>query len=159
MRKSRQRSDNRLWRRGTSGSRSSSAMLLEDRKSTRLNSSHGYISNAVFCLKNKTTIVDVSDPARPRKLAEITIPDGMHSHKVRVENDVMLVNREVYPPGPPPPDLPGRYDIYDVSRPSAPRKITTWAARGMHRFTFDGRYAYGSPEIDGYRGYIVIILD
>src|SRR5687768_17834237 len=30
---------------------------LEDRKSTRLNSSHGYISYAVFCLKkkNKTT--------------------------------------------------------------------------------------------------------
>src|SRR5712675_2806112 len=25
----------------------------EDRKSTRLNSSHGYISNAVFCLKKK----------------------------------------------------------------------------------------------------------
>src|SRR2546429_5927702 len=27
----------------------------EDRKSTRLNSSHGYISYAVFCLKKKTT--------------------------------------------------------------------------------------------------------
>src|SRR2546422_3541386 len=26
---------------------------LEDRKSTRLNSSHGYISYAVFCLKKK----------------------------------------------------------------------------------------------------------
>src|SRR2546429_4887724 len=29
--------------------------LSEDRKSTRLNSSHGYISYAVFCLKKKTT--------------------------------------------------------------------------------------------------------
>src|SRR5256884_6703600 len=29
--------------------------LLTDRKSTRLNSSHGYISYAVFCLKKKTT--------------------------------------------------------------------------------------------------------
>src|SRR5687768_17929581 len=27
--------------------------FLEDRKSTRLNSSHGYISYAVFCLKKK----------------------------------------------------------------------------------------------------------
>src|SRR2546429_2342683 len=27
--------------------------LTEDRKSTRLNSSHGYISYAVFCLKKK----------------------------------------------------------------------------------------------------------
>src|SRR2546429_2870902 len=29
------------------------AQLLRDRKSTRLNSSHGYISYAVFCLKKK----------------------------------------------------------------------------------------------------------
>src|SRR5256884_6843723 len=28
---------------------------IRDRKSTRLNSSHGYISYAVFCLKKKTT--------------------------------------------------------------------------------------------------------
>src|SRR5687768_18183620 len=30
------------------------AHAVEDRKSTRLNSSHGYISYAVFCLKKKT---------------------------------------------------------------------------------------------------------
>src|SRR2546422_1564218 len=29
--------------------------LRQDRKSTRLNSSHGYISYAVFCLKKKTS--------------------------------------------------------------------------------------------------------
>src|SRR2546422_8073229 len=31
------------------------AFALGDRKSTRLNSSHGYISYAVFCLKKKKT--------------------------------------------------------------------------------------------------------
>src|SRR2546422_4318212 len=36
------------WPNGTS-----SPMTLRDRKSTRLNSSHGYISYAVFCLKKK----------------------------------------------------------------------------------------------------------
>src|SRR2546422_7764071 len=35
-----------------------------DRKSTRLNSSHGYISYAVFCLKKKTR--PPAPPARPR---------------------------------------------------------------------------------------------
>src|SRR3989449_3357401 len=30
-------------------------VLMADRKSTRLNSSHGYISYAVFCLKKKKT--------------------------------------------------------------------------------------------------------
>src|SRR5258707_5633617 len=34
--------------------------LFEDRKSTRLNSSHANISYAVFCLKKKTQIVTVT---------------------------------------------------------------------------------------------------
>src|SRR5687768_18470044 len=32
------------------------SIIAEDRKSTRLNSSHGYISYAVFCLKKKKHI-------------------------------------------------------------------------------------------------------
>src|SRR2546422_1922915 len=38
---------------GHSFSRRFEARLFLDRKSTRLNSSHGYISYAVFCLKKK----------------------------------------------------------------------------------------------------------
>src|SRR5687768_17925656 len=34
-----------------------SRRAVEDRKSTRLNSSHGYISYAVFCLKKKNIIL------------------------------------------------------------------------------------------------------
>src|SRR2546422_1684510 len=39
-----------------------------DRKSTRLNSSHGYISYAVFCLKkkNKKTAVDIQTQRKHR---------------------------------------------------------------------------------------------
>src|SRR2546422_2196382 len=39
---------------------------IKDRKSTRLNSSHGYISYAVFCLKKKNTRTSsaVSPPRR-----------------------------------------------------------------------------------------------
>src|SRR2546422_4988800 len=45
----------RLRRRNSAGSMPSScaAWSTRDRKSTRLNSSHGYISYAVFCLKKK----------------------------------------------------------------------------------------------------------
>src|SRR2546429_1704968 len=39
--------------RTTSASRARALATGEDRKSTRLNSSHGYISYAVFCLKKK----------------------------------------------------------------------------------------------------------
>src|SRR2546422_4415062 len=51
-----------LWARGETGPCSAPARgglwkrrkgLTRDRKSTRLNSSHGYISYAVFCLKKK----------------------------------------------------------------------------------------------------------
>src|SRR2546429_2104083 len=34
-------------------------LLRLDRKSTRLNSSHGYISYAVFCLKKKKQLTDI----------------------------------------------------------------------------------------------------
>src|SRR5687768_18291407 len=37
----------------SSGRSRSSVTMVLDRKSTRLNSSHGYISYAVFCLKKK----------------------------------------------------------------------------------------------------------
>src|SRR2546422_7045122 len=44
--------------------------VLSDRKSTRLNSSHGYISYAVFCLKKKKIQAETSQccgvgPTRP----------------------------------------------------------------------------------------------
>src|SRR5687768_17938711 len=35
------------------GAGHTASLLITDRKSTRLNSSHGYISYAVFCLKKK----------------------------------------------------------------------------------------------------------
>src|SRR5687768_18204663 len=43
-----------LWRRR-------SRCRRQDRKSTRLNSSHGYISYAVFCLKKKNGVTQDSD--------------------------------------------------------------------------------------------------
>src|SRR5256884_5805875 len=51
--------------------------------------------------------------------------------------------------------------VFDVSNPRAPREIAFWRSggAGVHRFTFDGRYAYISPELDGYVGNIVMILD
>ena len=62
-----------------------------------------------------TTIIDVSDPARPRQLAEIKVPEGTLSHKVRVEHGVMLVNREIFPIGRQDPNFRGGLEVYDVS--------------------------------------------
>src|SRR2546422_7752163 len=47
----------------------------QDRKSTRLNSSHGYISYAVFCLKKKKMTITSS-----------TIPPQSHNRQSRIPN-------------------------------------------------------------------------
>jgi hypothetical protein len=107
-----------------------------------------------------TTIVDVADPRHPRKLATIDLPQGWHSHKVRVANGIMIVNHERLGESGP-AEFGGGIAIYDVSRPSTPKLITKWrtAGRGVHRYDFDGRYAYLSPTAEGYVGNIMMILD
>ncbi len=107
-----------------------------------------------------TSIIDVADPKNPRLLAEIEMPPGTHSHKVRVSDGLMLVNHERLGPEQS-EDWQGGLGIYDVSEPAKPRRITDWttAGKGVHRFSFDGRYAYISPTVEGYAGNIVMILD
>ena len=110
-----------------------------------------------------TSIVDVSDPRNCRGLASIGMPAGTHSHKVRVGNGLMLVNHELNgaDPRPPPAEFAGGIGIYDVADPAKPRRLTHWTTvgKGVHRFDFDGRYAYASPTLDGYVGTIMLILD
>src|SRR5205809_4235740 len=49
-----------------------------DRKSTRLNSSHGYISYAVFCLKKKNQRHITNTPPRAPRYAEL-VPLNKHT--------------------------------------------------------------------------------
>ncbi len=107
-----------------------------------------------------TTIVDIADPKNPRVLATIAIPQGWHSHKVRVANGVMIVNHERLSADAD-PSFSGGLGIYDVSDPSKPTLLTNWNTHGsgVHRFSFDGRYAYISPTVEGYSGNITMILD
>ena len=74
-----------------------------------------------------TTLVDVSDPKAPRRLAGLEVPPGTHSHKVRAANGLMLVNREAHPAHKPEAGVTGGLGIYDVSDPSRPREITLLA--------------------------------
>ena len=110
-----------------------------------------------------TSIVDVRDPKNCRALASLGMPPGAHSHKVRVENGLMLVNHEIN--GADARQLPADFSsgigIYDVADPAAPRPITQWTTvgKGVHRFDFDGRFAYLSTTMAGYVGTIVLIMD
>jgi hypothetical protein len=109
-----------------------------------------------------TLVVDVADPTRPTELARLGMAAGTHSHKVRVEGDLMLINRERNPfQAGDTSSFEGGLGIYDVSTPAEPKLILNWktAGMGVHRFDFDGRYAYISPTVEGYLGNIVMILD
>jgi hypothetical protein len=118
-----------------------------------------------------TSIVDVGDPRHPRLMAQIEVPRGVHSHKVRVGNGLMLVNHEflnarVARGEQAPAGFRGGLAIYDIAAPDSPRLVSKWEvsgapgpSSGIHRFDFDGRYAYLSPTMDGYGGNIVLILD
>jgi hypothetical protein len=120
----------------------------------------GYIGH--MAAPSGTSIVDLRDPANPVVIAKLEIESGLHSHKVQVANDIMVVNREIVGASATAKgELSGGLTIYDVSNPGSPKEITRWdcGGTGVHRFTFDGRYAYISPEVDGYIGNIVMILD
>ena len=105
-----------------------------------------------------TSIIDVRDPKHPKVIAQLEVPEGIHSHKVRVSGDVMLVNYERFKTKKEPQ---GGLKVFDISDRTRPREIAFFkaAAKGVHRFTFDGRYAYFSPAMEGYVGNIVMILD
>jgi hypothetical protein len=89
------------------------------------------------------------------------VAEGIQSHKVRVSGDIMIVNREAPPPFRTAAGFEGGLGIFDVSNPAKPREIAFWkcAPPGAHRFDFDGSYAYISPNVEGYHGNIVMILD
>jgi hypothetical protein len=109
-----------------------------------------------------TTIVDVRDPKLPKAVANLGMELGTHSHKVRVENGLMLVNHEVNQNEPgASADFRGGIAIYDVENPHTPKLIKKWetAGQGVHRYDFDGQYVYCSPTVEGYVGNIVMILD
>jgi hypothetical protein len=105
-----------------------------------------------------TSIIDVRDPKHPKLVSQLEVPEGIHSHKVRVSGDVMLVNYERYGGN---KEAQGGLKIFDISNKAAPREIAFFkaAGKGVHRFTFDGKYAYISPVMEGYVGNIVMILD
>lgn len=108
-----------------------------------------------------TSAYDITDPSNPKHLFTLEIPMGWHSHKVRVQDGIMIVNYEKFREGA--PEFSGGLGIYDVSKPTKPQLINKWqvtgASGGVHRFSYDGRYAYISPTEEGFVGNIVKILD
>jgi len=111
-----------------------------------------------------TTILDISDPRKPKILSTLTPSHPWsHSHKARVVGDLMVVNsefergdgarREDY--------LDGGFRIYDVKDRTNPKLVSfvKTHGKGVHRFDVDENYAYISTEMEGYVGNILVIYD
>ena len=101
-----------------------------------------------------TSIVDVSDPRRPRVLRQLAAPAPARSHKVQYADGLLLVNHELFPPR----DIRAETGlaVYDVRRPAEPARIgfLPLEGHGVHRMWWTGgRYAYasarGRPGIHG----------
>ncbi len=108
-----------------------------------------------------TSVVDVKDPAHPRLVSQLTVPDDIHSHKVRVTGEFMLVNNERFPPTDARRSPAVGLRIFDISDHSRPREVGFFPTygRGVHRFDLQGTLAFISTEWDGFRSNILAILD
>ncbi len=133
---------------------------------------YAYVGHITNKERLGTSILDVSDPRKPRLLSQLHLDDGdSHSHKARVAGDLMIVNveqnmgplgRKAADGSPQKNDYrEGGFKLYDVSSKNKPRLITHHRThgRGVHRFDMDERYAYISTEIEGYVGNILVIYD
>jgi len=113
-----------------------------------------------------TSILDVSDPSRPRVLSRIKTRPGTHSHKARLCGNTLVINVEVYS-GWKPGDKAG-LDFFDISNPAEPKEIAFMemggfetGGTGVHRFQLDceRKLIYASASADGYQGNITMIID
>ena len=107
-----------------------------------------------------TTILDVRDPTAPRFVTRVPAAPNTHAHKVQIQGDVMLTNRELIPRRSPPHEA--GLAIYDVSDPAVPRRVGWWPCGGLgvHRMTFwDGPLAYVTAGDDDVDEQFLVILD
>jgi len=106
-----------------------------------------------------TSILDVSDPARPSLVHQWQAPPGTHTHKVQVADGLLLVNHERFRGGDP---WSAGMAVYRLDDPFEPRQIGWWPSggQGVHRIVWNGgRYAYLSATADGFDHRIWVIVD
>lgn len=106
-----------------------------------------------------TSILDVSDPSRPRLVRQWRAPPGTHTHKTQVADDTLLVNHEQYQEG---EDFSAGMAVYDLSDPFDPQQVGFFSSGGLgvHRIVWTGgRHAYMSAIPEGFDDRIWVIVD
>jgi hypothetical protein len=107
-----------------------------------------------------TSVIDVSNPAAPRVVAQIPIPENTHSHKVQIADDIMMVNHEQQLRAGEP--YSAGLKLYDISVPDRPAEIG-WLpidGLGVHRMWWVGAdLVYFSVREHGYMGRFLMSAD
>lgn len=109
------------------------------------------------------TVHDVRDPRKPRKVAEVKAPPGIHSHKLRVVNgDILYVNSERLSGAAGRNARTGLF-IFDISKGGEPRQVGFYDTPGMgpHRFGVDNarKLAFLPNNAPGWNGRVIWTLD
>lgn len=105
-----------------------------------------------------TTILEAPDPGEIRVRRQIAAPQGAHTHKVQVAEDLLLVNHEAFRGGR--PERVGMA-VYDLTDPFDPEEIGFWDSTGLgvHRIVWEGgplAYVSATPEGFGERIWVVV---
>lgn len=118
-----------------------------------------------------TSIVDLSDPRRPRVVRQLPADPGTHSPKVAVGGGLLLTNceRDLVWEGPPfvrPVGGAERWTaglrIYDLSDPTTPEEVGLFPVEGdgVHRMTFvEPPLAFLSASDAGYTDQFLRVVD
>ena len=114
------------------------------------------------------TIVDVSNPEKPRVVSKIKNDPSVQSQYVDFLGDILVVNQEAIREPVPKTWQPG-IRLYDISDPAKPREVGFFKTddppgRGVHGFWLhedpkQGKFAFIATTKQGYFGNILIIAD
>ncbi len=123
----------------------------------------GAVGKASYDGPEGWTVHDVSNPRKPRRIAEVFAPPGTHNHKVRiVGDDLLYVNHERLktPEG---EKARAGIGIFDIGDPSRPRQVGFYdlPGTGPHRFGVDNdrHLAFFPNDAEGWRNRVMWTVD
>jgi hypothetical protein len=110
-----------------------------------------------------TSVLDVTDPARPALITQWRAPPNSHSHKVQAAGGLLLVNHEKFPyRGRPAGPFSAGLAVYSLGDPLRPRQVGFWPSggAGVHRIVWTGeRHAHMSATPTGFGDRIWVVVD
>ena len=124
---------------------------------------HAYVSNY-----QGFSIVDVSEPTKPRVISKVKNTPGVQSQYIDVIGNTLVINQDGLR-DPKHPQWEGGIRLYDITDPAKPREVGFFKTdvaprRGVHGFWLhedpkQGKFAFIATTKEGYYDQILLIVD